>query len=114
MKMAEKSLFLKTFGDSPKLRVLDFLIVSYEFDYSMKEIAEKSGVGYSTLRLFWKELVKDEIVVHTRDIGNATLFKLNTKNSIVKKFDKMYWEITEAITNQLHPELKKKVVAKIS
>ena len=113
MEMKEKSLFLKVFGDSPKLRVLDFLVVSDEFDYSMKEIAEKSGVGYSTLRLFWKELVKDKIVIHTRDIGKARLFKLNTENPIVKKFDKMYWEITEVITNQLHSEFKKRVIAKI-
>ena len=109
--MEEKSLFLRTLGDSPKLKVLDFLIVSDEFDYSMKEIAEKSGVGYSTLRLFWKELIKDEIVVHTRNIGRAKLFRLNTKNPIVKKFDKMYWEITETITEQLHPEFRKKKVA---
>jgi len=111
MGMEEKSLFLRTLGDSPKLKVLDFLIVSDEFDYSMKEIAEKSGVGYSTLRLFWKELIKDEIVVHTRNIGRAKLFRLNTKNPIVKKFDKMYWEITETITEQLHPEFRKKKVA---
>ncbi len=113
MFMQEKSLFLKTFGDSPKLKVMDFLIVSGSLDYSMKEIAEKSGVGYSTLRLFWKELVKSKIVIHTRDIGKAKLFKLNIKNPVVKKFDKMYWETTEAITEQLHPEFRKKVVAKV-
>ena len=82
--MAEdKSVFLQAFGDAPKLRVIDFLIVFSDFDYSMTEIAHKSGVGYSTLRLLWKELVKYSIVRQTRVLGKAKLFKLNTENPAV-------------------------------
>ena len=107
--MKDKSLFLKFIGDSPKLRVMDFLVVGAGMDYSMKEIADKSGVGYSTLKLFWKSLIKDQIVILTRRIGNAKLFKLNTSNLAVKKFGKMYWEVTKAITNQSHNKKKIKI-----
>ena len=51
-----KTVFLEIFGDSPMLKVLDFLIVNEDFDYSMTDIAANSGVGYSTLKLFWKKL----------------------------------------------------------
>ena len=62
IKMEEKSIFLQVFGDSPKLRIVDFLVVHSDFDYAMKEIALKSGVGYSTLRLFCDDLIKNNIV----------------------------------------------------
>ena len=96
----EQSLFLKVFGSHPKLKVMDFLIVSIDLDYSMKEIAEKSGVGYSTLKLFWKDMVKNRIVMPTRTIGNAKLFKVNVNNLVVKEFHEFYWKITKLIAKQ--------------
>jgi len=47
--MNNKTIFLEIFGDSPILRVLDFLVVNEDFDYSMTDIAVLSGIGYSTL-----------------------------------------------------------------
>ncbi len=93
--MENKSVFLEVFGDYPLNRVLDFLIVYEDFDYSMKEIAKKSGVGYSTLKLFWGDLVKYKIVKQTRAIGKAKLYKLNIVNPIVQKFKNFYWTVTK-------------------
>jgi len=91
----ERTVFLQTFGASPLLRVLDFLVVNEEFDYSMKDIAELSGVGYSTLKLFWPKLEKDRIVVQTRAVGKAKMYKLNLSNALMKEFKEFYWKITQ-------------------
>lgn len=107
--MEEESVFLQVFGDSPKLRVIDFLIVHSDFDYAMKEIAVKSCVGYSTLRLFWRDLIKNNIVEFTRTLGKAKLYRLNRNNPAVKTFERMYWETTDKIIEQRH--IKKKVLA---
>ena len=42
--MEEKSSFRIVFGDSPILRVLDFLIVNDDFDYSLTDIAKLSNL----------------------------------------------------------------------
>ena len=97
----EKSIFLEMFGDYPLNRVLDFLITYEDFDYPMIEIAEKSGVGYSTLKQFWPTLVQYKIVIQERKIGNAKLYKLNFNNSVVKKFRDFYWEVTFKRTHEL-------------
>ncbi|MBI4141146.1 hypothetical protein HY485_04890, partial [Candidatus Woesearchaeota archaeon] len=55
----------------------------------------KAGVGYSTLKMFWNELEKRKIVVKTRTIGKAKLYKLNTRNIVVQQFKKLYWMTTE-------------------
>ena len=106
--MKETSVFLQTFGNTPVLRVMDFLAVNDDFDYSMTDIADLSGVGYATLKLFWNKLEKQQIVVKTREVGKAKLYKLNTENTAVKKFREFYWECTK---QKVHSELKQEAVA---
>ena len=106
--MENKTLFLQIFGDSPILRVLDFLVVNEEFDYSMTDIANLSGVGYSTLKLFWNKLEKEKIVENTRTVGKAKMYKLNLVNPITKKFRDFYWETTK---QKLHENIKDEVVS---
>ncbi|MEK6935787.1 MAG: hypothetical protein AABW67_03295 [Nanoarchaeota archaeon] len=54
MKIKEnKPLFLNYFGDTPQLRVLDFLIGFHFFDYPITEIAKESNVSYNPIRVFF-------------------------------------------------------------
>jgi hypothetical protein len=103
-KMMGKSVFLKTFGDSPINKVLDFLIVFDSFDYSIADIAENSEVGYSTLKILIKDLVKRKIVVPTRISGKNKMYKLNKENSTVKSFVNFYWDITDQKVKKLVEE----------
>lgn len=81
--MTEKSTFIEVFGDSPLIRVLDFFLTYRDFDYSMTEIAENSGVAWSTLHQIFPRLLKLGIVKGTREIGRAKLYVLNRGNPIV-------------------------------
>ena len=87
---ANKTIFLKVFGDSPVLRVMDFLVVNEDFDYSMTDIAKLSGVGYATLKLFWGTLEKNGVVANTRSVGKAKMYLLNFANPVVKRFREFY------------------------
>ncbi len=84
-KMEEKSIFVRTFGDYPLIRILDFLLYSRDFDYPITEIAKNANVNFQTLKKLWPELEKNEIVVVTRTLGGATLYKINTINPVIKK-----------------------------
>ncbi len=110
--MEEKTAFIEIFGDSPILRVMDFLIVNEDFDYSMTDIAKLSGVGYSTLKLFWNKLEKESIVENVRIVGKAKMYKLNLSNSVIKKFRDFYWETTKQKVRETIKE--KKLVVKSS
>lgn len=90
-----KSVFLETFGDSPINKILDFLIVFDNFDYSMADIALKAGVGYSTLKTLMKELLKKGLIIQTRISGKSKMYKLNKENPLVKKFVEFYWNVTD-------------------
>jgi len=107
--MENKTVFLNTFGDSPILRVMDFLVVNEDFDYSMTDIASLSSVGYSTLKLFWNRLEKNRIVTQTRTVGKAKMYRLNLSNPVVKKFRDFYWETTR---QKVHEKSKEKLVVR--
>ena len=78
--------FTRAVGDTPKIKVLEFLIEGRELDYSISDIAEGAGIGRTTLFRIWNDFVELGIVKNTRNIGNAKLYKLNITNPFVKKF----------------------------
>ncbi len=88
-----ETLFRNALGDTPKIRVLEFLIEGREFDYSLSDIAEGAEIGRTTLFRIFDDLVKSKIVVPTRVIGNAKLFKLNRQNLFVKKMVELFDEV---------------------
>lgn len=92
----EPTTFRELFGDTPKVRVLEYLLEGRELDHSIGDIAEGAGINRVTLFRLWPEIEKSKLVVHTRNIGNAKLFKLNMKNIYVKSladlFDKIISE----------------------
>ncbi len=100
MEQESKSVFIEYFGSSPYIKVLDFLIQGQEFDYSMTEIARGAEVGWSAFINIWKQLLTKQIILPTRTIGNAKLFKLNKQNPFVKKIIKLDWELTKLETNK--------------
>lgn len=85
-----ETLFRKALGDTPKIRVLEFLIEGRELDYSISDIAEGAEIGRTTLFRIWEDLTKSQMITPTRQIGNARLYKLNLNNVLVKKLTEIF------------------------
>jgi len=111
MVMQDQSLFIEFMGDSPVIRVLDYLLTERELDFSITDIAENAGIGRATLYRIWDDLIKNEIIVHTRDIGKARLFRLNTQNLKIKKLIEMHDMLTLEELKKRSEKQKIKVMA---
>ncbi len=111
VKMEEKSSFRVVFGNSPVIKVIDFFLDNREFDYSLTDIAKNSDIGWSTLHLFWKDIVKLGIVAKTRRIGRAELYKLNLNSPLVKKLIDLDTAISKKLIKQEIEKQKLKVTA---
>src|SRR3989338_8477633 len=90
------SIFRNLFGDTPKIRVLEFLLSARDLDHSIGAIAKGAGINRVTLFRLWREIEHSSIVTHTRNIGNAKLFILNRKNPYVGNLMVMFDGILEA------------------
>jgi len=80
----EDYILIKVLGDYPLIRILNHLLIFREFDYSLTDIAKESEVAWSTLNLLWPELEKKQLVIFTRNVGRAKMYKLNAKNKVVQ------------------------------
>ena len=89
----EPTRFREIFGDTPKIRVLEYLLEGRGLDHSIGDIAEGAGINRVTLFRMWEDLEKSKIITHTRNIGNAKLYKLNSNNDytliLIDVFDKI-------------------------
>ena len=106
--MKEKTLFRSFVGDYPTTRILEYLIEGRFFDYTLTDIAEGAEVSWRTLHRTWPNFINNKIVIITRTIGRAKLYKLNQENPSVKKLIELFDSIL--LSNEV-VMLKKKVVA---
>lgn len=91
----EKSLLVEFLGDTPLIRVLDFLIENSIFDYSKTDIAQNSGIARASLYKIWPTIEKFELLKESRSFGKTTLYKLNKKNPVVQKLIELDLKISK-------------------
>jgi len=101
--MTEKSLFLEHVGDNPRMRILQYLIEGKGFDYTLTDLLN-AGVSWGTLNTLVPKLLELGIVVKTRKIGRATLYKINQENIVVKKLIELYDNLILKQLNRIEKE----------
>ncbi len=97
----EKSLFIEFLGDTPIIRVVDFLIENSIFDYTKTDIAQNAEISRASLYKIWPTLEKYELLIESRQIGNTTLYKLNKKNPVVQKLIELDLKISKEFAETL-------------
>ncbi|MBI2043493.1 hypothetical protein HYT25_03840 [Candidatus Pacearchaeota archaeon] len=90
-----KSAFLEYFGDTPKLRFLDFLIGNHFFDFNMTDMAKEARISYNSLKSFFDEFLEKGIIIKTRKVGKSDMYKFNMDNETAKNFLRFAWFLTK-------------------
>lgn len=98
--MRNNSLLIQALGNSPKLRILDFLLDNRLFDFSKKEIIDGAGMSKPTFYKYWPELKENDLVKESRKYGKTTLYKINKDNPAVKELI----ELDEKLMGQCAPD----------
>lgn len=87
--MTEESIFLEYVGDNPRMRILQHLIEGRDFDYTLTDLLS-AGVSWGTLNTQVPKLLELGILVKTRKIGRATLYKINIDNEVAQQLITLY------------------------
>ncbi len=96
MAKIDKSLLIECLGDSPEIRIIDFLIENRLFDYSKKQIIDGTQMGKATFYAHFENLERLGIVKITRKFGKAKLYKLDEQGSAVKRIVQLEMALIEA------------------
>jgi DNA-binding transcriptional ArsR family regulator len=107
-----ETLLLKYLGSSPILRIVDFLLDNPFSDYSKNEIVKNLEMGRVTFFKYWDELEKSGAVKITRQIGRATMYKLDRENPIVKHLIKLDMALAKNTMDNAVNSQKKSVIVK--
>lgn len=107
----KQSIFVETFGEFSTIKILDFFLTFESFDYSKSQVSEETGVSRITLDKIWEELVAKKIIVKTRTIGRAEMYKLNKENPKVKVLLELSFRLASAFAEEEIVKIKKKVEA---
>jgi len=78
-----QSILLKTLGESPKLRIIDFFLDNPLFDFTKKEVIEALGMSKQTFYKYFADIEEYGIVTTSRRIGKARLYKINLNHPLV-------------------------------
>lgn len=63
-------------------RILDFLILNQDFDYSPAEMSRISGIPLRTVQRAVTHLVQKNLVKENRPVGNTTMYILNLESPL--------------------------------
>ncbi len=85
----DESLLIRTLGNSPQLRIIDFLMDNKLFDFSKKEIIEGAGLSKTTFYKTWQDIERGGIVRVSRKFGKTQLYTLNVDDPAVKELSRL-------------------------
>lgn len=105
--MESESIFLDMVGDSPTMRIMQYLIEGRDFDYTLTDLIN-AGVSWGTLHTVFPKLIEHGIVVKVREVGRAKLYKINKDNIVAQKMIELYDSLIQKSLEQL--KNKKKVM----
>jgi len=109
----DKSMILEVLGDTPELRIIDFLIVNLHTPIYKNEIISRIGSNRNTFFRAWKNMEKYGIVKPYKKVGRATLYVLNKENKIVKWILKLDWALLERSFSEIEMPKKAEVAVRI-
>ena len=87
--MQIESIFLGHVGDSPRMRVLQHFIEGRDFDYTLTDLLA-AGVSWGTLHSLIPQLLAVGMIVETRKVGRAILYRINRNHVAVQSLLQLY------------------------
>ncbi len=92
--------FCEVFGQTPRLKVLEFFLEGRELDFGIAQVAEDVEQSRATTYAVCDELIKQNVILPTRRIANAQLYKLNTSKPEVQILLKAFRMVLHMIAKE--------------
>jgi hypothetical protein len=90
----EATAFMEVLSKSPQFKVLTILAQRPQEELTKTEIAQKAGIGRTTLYRVWNDLERMRAVAPSRHVGAVTLYRMNPQSPVVQSF----LSITKSLT----------------
>jgi len=86
MSVNEATAFMDVLSKSPQFKVLTILAQRPQEELTKTEIAQKAGIGRTTLYRVWDDLERMKAIAPSRHVGAVTLYRMNSQSPVVQSF----------------------------
>jgi DNA-binding MarR family transcriptional regulator len=93
------SLLLRAYGNSPQMKILDYLMNFPKNDFTQKEIIEALGMSKTTFYKYFESIVGFGMIRVNRKIANAKLYSINMQSPLVRNIKKNVDYLSEKIAD---------------
>jgi transposase-like protein len=90
----EATAFMEVLSKSPQFKVLTILAQRPQEELTKTEIAQRAGIGRTTLYRVWNDLERMKAIAPSRHVGAVTLYRMNPQSPVVQSF----LSITKSLT----------------
>ncbi len=125
MSEQDESIFSKTqlgvlgelFLGTSTAKILDFLLIFKEFDYSESDIARNAGISTRHIYRAVPKLEKLGLIDNTRTSGRSKMYKINSNSDAIQHLEKFAYIIAktkiqdETLTIPIQSKLDKEKIA---
>ena len=106
------SLLLRAYGNSPQMKILDYLMSFPKNDFTQKEIIETLGMSKTTFYKYFDDIVGFGMIRVNRKIANAKLYSINMQSPLVKNIKKDMDYLSEKIAEDSLEQISVKTKSK--
>ena len=92
---SDSGVLARLFSSRAVAQILDFFLDHKEFDYSVNEISQKTGLSFRTIFREIPDLEQIQLIYNSRRIGKTNMYKLNTDLSAVLLLEKFVLELSQ-------------------
>jgi len=89
----------RLFNGTAPAKILDFLTIFHDYDYSKMDIAKNSGVSFRHALREIEKLEQLNLIKQTRTVGHAQMYKLNTDNPTTTHLSKFALQLASTEVN---------------
>jgi Fe2+ or Zn2+ uptake regulation protein len=82
----EATAFMEVLSKSPQFKVLTILAQKPQEELTKTEIAQRAGIGRTTLYRVWSDLERMKAISPSRHVGAVTLYRMNQQSPVVQSF----------------------------
>src|SRR4030066_2558983 len=90
----------RLFNGTAPAKILDFLTVFHDYDYSKMDIAKNSDVSFRHALREIKKLENLNLIKQTRTVGHAQMYRLNTGNPTAQLLAKLALQLASTEIDQ--------------
>lgn len=90
-----KGLLSRIFSSSASAIILDFFIRHKEFDYSLTEISNKTGLSFRTLIKEIANLEQTGLIIRHRKVAKANMYRLDSDSEAIDILEKLVLTLSQ-------------------